>query len=133
MQELKLTNTVTKHLLDSLIPITTNIQIKLEKHLEAVLESNKTHEALNEKLQPMQEKLKVTSQKVTTGTKTYSQAASSTPLPPTPPPHNPPHTSQPSDTTLAQIQIRNREEIKSRQVLINFDKNNKLLSGPLFP
>ena len=84
--------TITKHLLDSLIPITTDIQIKLDEHRQAVAESNKSHEALNEKLQQMQEKLDETSQKVTANAKTYSQAATAPPKPPLTPnlPNHPP-------------------------------------------
>ena len=74
--------TITKYLLNSLIPITTDIQIKLDEHQQAVAASNKLHKALNKKLQRMQAKLDETSQKVMVNAKTYSQAATTPPNPP---------------------------------------------------
>ena len=96
-------NRVTKHLLDTLIPITTNFEAKLEEHLKAVANSTtqhlelstklqqaqvkldetaekamtnmKSHSDLIDKLQEIQEKLEEASQKAATNVKTYSQAA----------------------------------------------------------
>ena len=105
-----LTTAITKHLLDSLLHITTDIHTRLENHLQVVNESNKTHLELTKKLLTTQEKLEETTEKVNTNAKTYSQAAATAPTP---------HPPQPT-TTHAQLQIRNRAEIRQRQVLINF-------------
>ena len=142
-------NGVTKHLLETLIPITTNFETKLKEHLQSVASSTKLHTDLNAKLQQTQEKLDAatekvatntkthtdlsdklretqekldaTSQKITTNAKTYSQAAA------TPPSFQPPtHGPNRASTTLAQMQMHNREEIKRRQVLIDFEKTDDL-------
>ena len=60
----------------------------------------------------------MTSDKITTNVKLYSQAAASAAVPST---NTHPHP-LPNKMTYSQIQIRNREEIKCQQVLINFDK-----------
>ena len=111
---LNITSTITKHLLDAFIPITTDIQNRLEDHLQAVNESNKSHADLANKLSSAQEKLDETSEKVNSNARTYSQvAATHTPS------NNPSQTSL-SNSTFAQIRIQNREEIRRRQVLISF-------------
>ena len=110
-------NIITKHLLDSLVPITAEIQTKLEQHLQAVTENIKAHTVLTEKLQQTQEKLEETARQTTANTRTYSQvtaAEQSTP-PPNPIPFTP-------NVSYSQMQIRNREEIKRRQVLIDFER-----------
>ena len=111
-------DTVTRHLLDALVPITSGIQTKLEEHTTALNNATDTQTNLNEKLQQTQAKLDETSQRVASIPKTYSQAASS---PPT-------HPSNPSNAnpSYAQIQIKNREEIKKRQVLIEFELSDDL-------
>lgn len=61
-------NIITKHLLDSLVPITAEIQTKLEQHLQAVTNNIKAHTVLMEKLQQTQEKLEETAQQTTANT-----------------------------------------------------------------
>lgn len=112
-----ITTAVTKHLLDAILPITTNLQTKIDLHLQAVNDSTKAHSVITEKLQLTQEQLEVTSEKVNSNAKTYSQAAATV----TNPNYVPPPSTN-SNITHSQIQIRNREAIKSRQVLINFDR-----------
>jgi hypothetical protein len=98
--------TITQHLLDSLIPITTDIQTKLGEHLQAVTDSNKAHEVLNEKLQLTQEKLDKTSLNVNLNARTYSQVAATPPQPTLPNPPAllppPPHQSHPPITPDSQ-------------------------------
>lgn len=118
--KLNITNCITKHFLDSIIPITTDIQNRLENHIQAVNDSTKSHSDLAERLQQTQEKLEVTSEKVNKNAKTYSQAAASAATNTT---HQQPPSSQ---VTHSQIQIQNREEIKRRQVLINFNTTPSL-------
>ena len=114
-------NAITKHLLDLLLPITTDIQNRLEKHLQAVSDSSKTQADLSDKLKETQEKLDETSKKIASNVKSYSQAAATPPPFPHPPTHQ-----QPTTLTYAQIQICNCEKIKKRQVLIDFDRTNNL-------
>lgn len=118
--KLNIANSITKHLLDSIIPITTDIQTRLENHLQAVNESNKSHMELAEKLQDAQEKLEVTTEKVNTNVKTYSQVAASMPNP------SNPYTST-QTTSHSQLQIRNREEIRGRQVLVSFTRTTDMV------
>ena len=119
--KLNLSNIITKHLLDSIIPITTDIQTRLDNHLQAVSQLTKSHSEMSDKLQHTQEQLNETSEKVNSNAKTYSQVAATLPNPSPPHPH--PLNANP---TYSQIQIRNREEIKQRQVLINFSNSPDL-------
>ena len=86
---LNITSSITKHLLDAFIPISTDIQTRLENHIQAITESNKSHNALAEKLLNTQEKLDKTSEKISTNARTYSQVAAH-PVPPTDLPQRPP-------------------------------------------
>ena len=111
---LNITTTITKHILDAFIPITTDIQTRLEDHLQAVNNSNKIQTELADKLSSAQEKLNETTEKVNSSMRTYSQVAAAQ----TPP--NDPTQTPPPNSSYSQIRIRNREEIRQRQVLINF-------------
>jgi len=114
-------NIITKHLLDSLVPITAEIQTKLENHLQAITDNIKAHTDITEKLQRTQEKLEETARQATTNTRTYSQVTATeqhTP-PPIPAPFTP-------NVSYSQLQIRNREEIKRRQVLIDFERTTNM-------
>jgi len=79
-------STLTKRLLDSLIPITAGIQTNLEHHIQAATNNAKTYTEITEKLQSTQEKLEEAAQRVTANTRTYSQVAATMPssLPPNP-------------------------------------------------
>ena len=111
-------NALTKRLLDSLIPVTAGIQSNLE---QAVTDNATTFTEITERLQSTQEKLEETIQRATTNARTYSQVAAATPnsLPPHPHPITP-------AMSYSQIQIRNREGIKRRQVLIDFDRTEDM-------
>ena len=111
---LNITSSITKHLLNAFIPITTDIQTRLEDHLQAVNDSNKLHADLANKLSSTQEKLDETSEKVNSNTCTYSQVAAAQI------PSNNSAQTPPSNSSYAQIRIQNREEIRRRQVLISF-------------
>ena len=100
--------------LDTFIPITTDIQTRLEDHLQAVNDSNKSHADLANKLSSAQEKLDKTSEKVNSSARTYSQVTAA---------HTPSNnTTQtpPSNSSYTQIHIQDREEIRRHQVLISF-------------
>ena len=55
---------ITKHLLDTIIPITTDIQTRLDDHLQAISNLNKSQSDLTSKLLTTQEKLNETNEKV---------------------------------------------------------------------
>ena len=114
-------NALTKRLLDSLIPVTANIQNNLEQHIQSITDSAKTYADITEKLQSTQEKLEETAQRVNANTRTYSQVAATTPN--TLPANSLP---VPPNVSYSQIQIRNRAEIKRRQVLIDFDRTEDM-------
>jgi hypothetical protein len=99
---------ITKHLLESLLPITTNLQSKIESHLQAVNDTTKVHTEITEKLQHTQERLEVTSEKVESKVKSYSQAAA-TPAPPT---THQQYQTPTNNPTYAHHQLRNRKDIK---------------------
>ena len=63
---LNITSSIIKHLLNTFIPISTDIQTRLENYIQAITESKKSHNALAEKLLNTQEKLDETSEKVST-------------------------------------------------------------------
>ena len=61
---LNITTAITKHILDAFILITTDIQTRLEDHLQAINNSNKIQTKLADKLSSAQEKLNETTEKV---------------------------------------------------------------------
>ena len=108
----KLTDTISLHIKDTLDSITSDMHVKLDQHIQQIAETAQAQTTLTEKLTKAQEQMDKTAQKVITTTRTYSQVAATTPThtpTPTPPP------------LINQIHLRNREEIKKRQVLIEFN------------
>ena len=104
---------ISLHIKDTLDSITSDLHVKLDQHVQAVNETAQSQAVLTDKLLQAQEKLDETTQKTLTGVKSYSQAvAAGAQTGPTllPPP-----------MSLSQVRLRNREEIKKRQVLIEFD------------
>ena len=61
---LNITTTITKHILNAFVPITTDIQTRLEDHLQAVNNSNKIQTELADKLSSAKEKLNEATEKV---------------------------------------------------------------------
>ena len=113
------TEKITEIARSSLETLTTDLQTKLELQLQTITETTHAQTALTENLQQAQERLETSTQQVAESAKTYSQVAAA---PPNPNNSHPP----PPQTSLAQIRIRNREEIKKRQVLIDFDRMAEL-------
>jgi hypothetical protein len=113
-----ITDAISKKVVEAFLPFATNFESKLNDHIQAVNEATKTHNELADKIQVTQNQLDETNERVTTNAKSYSQAAATSPPPP---PHHPNQ-----NLTHSQIQIRNREEIKRRQVLINFIRTNDM-------
>ena len=88
------------------------MHIKLDQHIQQIVETTQAQTTLTEKLTKAQEQMDETAQKVITTTRTYSQVAATTPT------HIPTLT---STLSINQIRLRNREEIKKQQVLIEFN------------
>ena len=112
------TEKITEIARSSLETLTSDLQSKLELQLQTITETTHAQTALTENLQQTQERLETTTQQVAESAKTYSQVASSPP--------NPNNSHPPPQTSLEQIRLRNREEIKKRQVLIDFDRTAEL-------
>ena len=113
----KLTDTISLHIKDTLDSITSNMHVKLDQHIQQITKTAQVQLTLTDKLVKAQEQLEETTQKAITTTRTYSQVAATTPAhAPTPTPL----------TSLNRIRLQNREEVKKRQVLIEFDRNQDL-------
>lgn len=110
----KTANHVSLHIKDTLDSLTSDLHIRLDQHIQAASETTQTQKALTEKLIKAQEHLDETTQKAVTTARTYSQVAATAPTPNIPAPT--------SQISLDQVRMRNREEIKKRQVLIEFDR-----------
>lgn len=113
--KLDISDAISKHLLDSLLPIAADFEAKLDQHTQSVNEAIKSYTEMTERIQLTQDKLDNAAKKANSNAKSYSQAVTSNPPLPSPP-----------AATHSHIQIRNREEIKKRQVLINFTKTTDL-------
>ena len=99
----KLTDTISLHIKDMLDSITSDMHVKLDQHIQQIMETTQAQTTLTKKLVKAQEQMDKTTQKVITTTRTYSQVTATTPMHiPTPPP--PP--------SINQIRLCNREEIK---------------------
>ena len=112
-----LVDNISLHIKDTLDSITTDMHVKLDQHIQAVNDTTQKQTDLTDKLLKAQEKMEETTRQAITTTKTYSQAAAAAPA----------HAPQPAPPmSISQIRMRNREEIKWRQVLIEFDRNQDL-------
>ena len=111
-------NHISIHIKDTLDSLTSDMHVKLGQHIQTANETAQSQIALTEKLIQAQEKLEETTQKAITSTKSYSQVAASAPtmLAPTPAP----------PISLDRVRLLNREEIKKRQVLIDFNRTQEL-------
>ena len=111
-------NHISLHIKDTLDSLTSDLHVRLDQHVQAMSATAQNQSTLTDKLVQAQEKLEETTQKALTTTKTYSQVAATIPTMtahgPTPP------------TSLTQLRLQNREEIKKRQVLIDFDRTQEL-------
>lgn len=109
---------ISAHIKDTIDTLTTNLHDRLDQQVKAVSETAQSQATLTESLLKAQEKLDETTQNVLK--KTYSQAAAAAAVTPT-------FTQTPTPPISAdQIRIRNKEEIKRRQVLIEFSRDQDL-------
>ena len=108
---------ISMHIKDTLDSLTSDLHVKLDQHVQAVNETAQSQAALTDKLLLAQKNLDDTTQKALTNTKTYSQiVATGAPTGPAP---------LPPPVSFSQVRLRNREEIKKRQVLIEFDNTRE--------
>jgi len=113
------TSTVIDHLRDSVDAMTEEIKQKIDSHARALEETAQTQTTITQDMQKTQELLTESAQQAASQVRTYSQAAS-TPARP----HSP---SPPPALSHSQLQIQNREQIKRRQVLIDFKHTEDLV------
>ena len=111
-------NHISLHIKDTLDSLTSDLHTKLDHHIQTANKTAQHQSTLTAKLIQAQEKLNKTTQKVVTTTRTYSQVAATAVTPNARTPTQP--------ISLAQVRIQNREEIKKRQVLIDFDRTQDL-------
>ena len=106
---------ISSHIRDTMSTLTTDLHDRLDQQVKAVSKTAQAQATLTESLLKAQEKLDETTQNVLK--KTYSQAVAAAATTPT-------FTQNPTPQISAdQIRLRNREEIKQRQVLIEFDQS----------
>lgn len=104
---------ISLHIKDTLDSLTSDLHVKLDQHVQAVNETAQSQATLTDKLLQAQKTLDETTQTALTNTKTYSQiVATGAPTGPT---------ALPPPVSFSQVRLRNREEVKKRQVLIEFD------------
>ena len=109
---------ITHQLKGTLDTLATDLCNKIDQQTNSLCAAAQSQTTLTDNLKQTQEKLDEVSQKMATNVKSYSQVVSSTP-PTNSSPLAPP-------VSLSQIQIHNREEIKKRQVLIDFRSTQDL-------
>jgi len=102
----------------SITLMTVDVCENLEHHANKLAETAQSQAAIAESMQKTQENMEESAKQAATQAKSYSQITSTPPFPPQP-------TSTPP-VTHSQLQIHNREQIKKRQVLINFEKTEEL-------
>ena len=110
-----ITDKISSHIKETISMLTTDLHDRLDQQVKAVTETAQSQATLTANLLKAQEKLEEATQTVMK--KSYSQAAAAAVTTPT-------YTQTPTPPISAdQIRLRNREEIKRRQVLIEFDRN----------
>lgn len=114
----EITDKIEHHIQKTFNSLATDLCSKIDQQAQSLQATAQSQSTLTESLKQTQEKLNEVSQKMASSAKTYSQVVSSPPTTNSSPPAQP--------VSLSQIQIRNREEIKKRQVLIDFSPTQDL-------
>ena len=112
--------TITGLLKHSVASMTVGIREDLELHAAKLAEVAQSQATIAEDMKRTQEDMAESAKEAATQVKSYSQAAAS--IPPPTRQFSPPTPA----VTHSQLQIQNREQIKRRQVLIDFEKTDDL-------
>ena len=110
--------TIAELLKHSIATMTVDIRNSLETHTGKIAEAAQSQTTIAENMQKTQEEMAESVRKAATQAKSYSQIAASPPTPRASPSAPP--------VTHSQLQIQNREQIKRRQILIDFNKAGDL-------
>ena len=112
------TDKISLHINETFTALITDLHDRLDQQVKAVTETAQSQATLTANLLKAQEKLEETTQTILK--KSYSQAPATAATTPT-------YTQTPTPPVSAdQVRLRNREEIKRRQVLIEFDRSQDL-------
>ena len=112
---------ITELLKHSIATMTVGVRENLEIHAKKLAETAESQINIAQDMQRTQEEMAESARNAATQVRAYSQVVA-TPLPLQPsPPHSP--------ITHSQLQIQNREQIKRRQVLVDFEKTEELQLG----
>lgn len=111
---------ITELLKHSVASMTVDIQANLERHANKLAETAQSQATIAQDMQKTQEVMAESAREAATQAKSYSQivGANHTPHPQSTPPL--------PNVTYSQLQMQNREQIKKRQVLIDFKKAEEL-------
>ena len=102
----------------SIASMTISVHEDLEIHAKKLAETAQSQAAIAQDMQKTQEEMAESARNAATQVRAYSQVVATPPLPQSNPPHPP--------ITHSQLQIQNREQIKRRQVLVDFEKTEEL-------
>ena len=111
---------IAKLLKHSIASMTVDIRENLELHAGKLAEAAESQTTIAQSMQKTQENMAESAKQAATQAKSYSQAVAT--------PHSP-HPQSTPPVTHSQLQIQNREQIKRRQVLIDFEKTEDLELG----
>ena len=109
---------ITELLKHSIASMTVGVREDLELHAKKLAETAESQATIAQNMQKTQEEMAESARTAATQVRAYSQVAATPPLPQSIP-RLPP-------ITHSQLQIQNREQIKRRQVLIDFEKTEEL-------
>lgn len=109
---------ITELLQHSIASMTVGVREDLELHAKRLAETAESQANIAQDMQRTQEEMAESARNAATQVRAYSQVAATPPLPQPIPPRPP--------VTHSQLQIQNRERIKRRQVLVDFEKTEEL-------
>ena len=113
---------ITELLKHSIASMTVDIREGLEQHASKLVETAQSQATIAQDMQKTQENMAESARQAATQVRTYSQIAAT-------PPH--PQSTPSPPITYSQLKIQNREQIKRRQVLIDFEQTEDLQLGEM--
>ena len=111
---------ITELLKHSVTSMRVDIQTNLERHANKLAETAQSQATIAQDMQKTQEEMAESARQAATQAKSYSQIVG------TNHPSHPQSTPPLPNVTYSQLQMQNREQIKRRQVLIDFEKAKEL-------